>query len=173
MTKNKEWKDKAVFLATQARENAVEYHHKAIGYNYRMSNVLAGIGRGQMEVLDDRVAARRKVYQSYELNLKDIEEISFLNEPEYAFSNRWLSAILLPSEKIREELRLALLKQNIESRPLWKPMHIQPVFEAYPSYLNGVSEELFNKGLCLPSGSNLTENELNRVISAIKTYFRA
>ncbi len=173
VTKNQEWKEKAVFLATQAREKAVEYHHKSIGYNYRLSNVLAGIGRGQMEVLDDRVKARRAVYKAYEDNFSNIEDISFLDEPTSAFSNRWLSCILTPSETVREALRLKLLEQNIETRPLWKPMHQQPIFESCPSYLNGVSDALFKKGLCLPSGSNLTENELDRVISAIKTYFRA
>ncbi|MFK7782899.1 DegT/DnrJ/EryC1/StrS family aminotransferase [Psychroserpens sp.] len=173
VTKDDTIKQKAIFLATQARENAVEYHHKSIGYNYRLSNVLAGIGRGQMEVLEDRVNARRKNYEIYTQNLSEIDEISFLNEPKGFYSNRWLSCILTPSETIREGLRKKLLEFNIESRPLWKPMHQQPVFSASPSYLNGISDELFEKGLCLPSGSNLTENELSRVISAIKAYFRA
>lgn len=173
VTKDSALKEKAVFLATQARDNAVEYLHSSIGYNYRLSNVLAGIGRGQMEVLDQRVSARRDNFETYKANLNHIEEISFLDEPEGFFSNRWLSCFLLPSEDIREGLRLKLLEDNIESRPLWKPMHQQPVFKSYPSYINGVSDDLFKKGLCLPSGSNLTENELNRVISAIKTYFRA
>ena len=173
VTKDQNMKDKAVFLSTQARDNAVEYLHSSIGYNYRMSNVLAGIGRGQMEVLNDRVKARRQNFETYKTNLADIDDISFLNEPEGFYSNRWLSCITTPSETIREGLRLKLLEHNIESRPLWKPMHQQPVFKACPSYLNGVSDDLFKKGLCLPSGSNLSENELNRVISAIKTYFRA
>lgn len=173
VTKNESIKQKAVFLSTQARDNAVEYLHSSIGYNYRLSNVLAGIGRGQMEVLDDRVKARRQNFETYKAHLSDIEEITFLNEPEGFHSNRWLSCISTPSEAIREGLRLKLLEYNIESRPLWKPMHQQPVFKSCPSYLNGVSDDLFKKGLCLPSGSNLTENELNRVISAIKTYFRA
>lgn len=173
VTKNLDWKNKAVFLATQARENAVEYHHETIGYNYRLSNVLAGIGRGQMEVLDERVLSRRQNYKNYEKSLSDIDEITFLDEPKEFYSNRWLSCVLTPSESVREGLRLKLLEQNIESRPLWKPMHQQPVFSESPSYLNGVSDDLFKKGLCLPSGSNLTENELNRVISAIKAYFRA
>ena len=173
VTKDQNMKEKAVFLSTQARDNAVEYLHSSIGYNYRMSNVLAGIGRGQMEVLNDRVKARRQNFETYKTNLADIDDISFLNEPEGFYSNRWLSCITTPSETIREGLRLKLLEHNIESRPLWKPMHQQPVFKACPSYLNGVSDDLFKKGLCLPSGSNLSENELNRVISAIKTYFRA
>jgi len=157
----------------RARDQAVEYLHSSIGYNYRMSNVLAGIGRGQMEVLDQRVAKRRHNFEVYKKELEGIEELSFLVEPKDYFSNRWLSCILTPSEEIREGLRLAMLEQNIESRPLWKPMHQQPVFKHCPNYVNGVSDALFEKGLCLPSGSNLTEIELNRVIIAIKTYFRA
>lgn len=173
VTKSKEIKQKAVFLATQARDNAVEYLHSSIGYNYRLSNVLAGIGRGQMEVLEDHVQNRRHNFEKYKSSLNEFEDITFLNEPKDFHSNRWLSCILTPSEKIREALRLKLLENNIESRPLWKPMHQQPVFKSYPSYLNGVSDQLFKKGLCLPSGSNLTETELDRVISTIKTYFRA
>jgi dTDP-4-amino-4,6-dideoxygalactose transaminase len=173
VTKDATLKHKAVFLATQAREDAVEYHHKSIGFNYRLSNVLAGIGRGQMEVLQDHVKARRQNFDTYKTEFNTIEEITLLDEPKNFYSNRWLSCILTPSQEIREGLRLKLLEHNIESRPLWKPMHQQPVFNSCPSYLNGISDDLFKKGLCLPSGSNLTENELNRVISAIKTYFRA
>lgn len=171
VTKDKSIKDKAVFLATQARDNAVEYLHSHIGYNYRMSNVIAGIGRGQMQVIDNRVELRRQNYNFYESNLKNINEITFLSEPKGHFSNRWLSCILTNSEKTREGLRIALEKENIESRPLWKPMHQQPVFLECPKYLNGVSDDLFNKGLCLPSGSNLTDNEKNRVLSTIQAYF--
>lgn len=171
VTKNNLLKEKAVFLATQARDNAVEYLHSHIGYNYRMSNVLAGIGRGQMRVIDDRVKQRRSNYDFYHSNLKNIESITFLNEPEHHYSNRWLSCILLESERIREDIRLLLEKEHIESRPLWKPMHQQPVFKNTTAYLNGVSDDLFKKGLCLPSGSNLTEKELNKVLSIIKSYF--
>jgi dTDP-4-amino-4,6-dideoxygalactose transaminase len=171
VTKNKLLKDKAVFLATQARDNAVEYLHSHIGYNYRMSNVLAGIGRGQMTVIDERVAKRRSNYAFYYSNLKNIESISFLNEPEHHYSNRWLSCIITESERMREDIRLLLDNENIESRPLWKPMHQQPVFKDAPAYLSGVSDDLFKKGLCLPSGSNLTDTELNKVISIIKAYF--
>ncbi|MBF8149569.1 DegT/DnrJ/EryC1/StrS family aminotransferase [Winogradskyella sp. F6397] len=171
VTKSLKLKEKAVFLATQARDNAPHYLHSEIGYNYRMSNIVAGIGRGQMTILDSHVAKRRSNYQLYSNSLKHIDKITFLNEPEGYFSNRWLSCILLDSENTREGLRLALEKENIESRPLWKPMHQQPIFKKYPSYLNGVSDALFNKGLCLPSGSNLTNNELERVISTIKAYF--
>nr|WP_321234805.1 aminotransferase class I/II-fold pyridoxal phosphate-dependent enzyme [uncultured Psychroserpens sp.] len=173
VTKDLKLKEKAVFLATQAREKAVEYLHASIGYNYRLSNVLAGIGRGQMEVLDDHVAARRRNYAFYKDSFKTIEELQFVEEPAGAFSNRWLSCVLTPSQEIREGIRTSLETYNIETRPLWKPMHQQPVFKDAPQYINGVSDELFKKGLCLPSGSNLTENELNRVVSAIKMYFRA
>ncbi|MCA0132685.1 DegT/DnrJ/EryC1/StrS family aminotransferase [Winogradskyella alexanderae] len=164
-------KDKAVFLSTQARDAAPHYEHSHIGYNYRMSNIVAGIGRGQMTILDSHVKKRRENYQFYRDTFKNIYEISFLNEPEDMYSNRWLTTISLPSYKIREELREFLLEDNIESRPLWKPMHLQPIFKDCSKYLNGISEDLFNKGLCLPSGSNLTENELNRVVSGIKSYF--
>ncbi|WP_179353574.1 DegT/DnrJ/EryC1/StrS family aminotransferase [Winogradskyella vidalii] len=171
VTKSIEDKEKAVFLATQARDNAPHYLHSHIGYNYRMSNIVAGIGRGQMTILNSHVAKRRSNYEFYINALKQHTQVSFLSEPDGYFSNRWLSCILLDSKQTREGLRLALEKENIESRPLWKPMHQQPVFKDAPSYLNGVSDELFEKGLCLPSGSNLTDDELNRVISAINSYF--
>lgn len=171
VTRTIEQKTKAVFLATQARDNAPHYQHSHIGYNYRMSNIVAGIGRGQMTILDSHVAKRRANHELYQNAFANNNKITFLNEPEGHFSNRWLSAILLDSMETREGLRLALEKENIESRPLWKPMHQQPVFKDAPSYLNGVSDELFERGLCLPSGSNLTNVELDRVISAINTYF--
>ena len=171
VTRTLEDKEKAVFLSTQARDKAPHYQHSHIGYNYRMSNIVAGIGRGQMHILDSHVAKRRANHELYRNAFIDISKISFLNEPEGHFSNRWLSCILLDSKDTREGLRLALEKENIESRPLWKPMHQQPIFKDAPSYLNGVSDELFDRGLCLPSGSNLTDEELNRVISTINTYF--
>ena len=171
VTKDENIKNKAIFLATQAREDAPHYQHSVVGYNYRMSNVLAGIGRGQMLVLDERVAARRANYQYYYDNLQTIEEIEFLNEPEGSFSNRWLSCILTPSFKVREEIRLLLLEENIESRPLWKPMHLQPVFNGCASYMDGTSENLFERGLCLPSGSNLEKEDLERVVRIIKSKF--
>ncbi|APU11345.1 pyridoxal phosphate-dependent aminotransferase [Cellulophaga lytica] len=171
VTKDKAIKDRAVFLATQAREDAPHYQHNVVGYNYRMSNVLAGIGRGQMLVLDDRVAARRANYQYYYDNLHLIKELEFLNEPSGVFSNRWLSCILTPSFKIREKIRLALLNENIESRPLWKPMHAQPVFKDCASYMDGTSEDLFERGLCLPSGSNLEKKDLERIVRTIKSQF--
>ena len=167
VVKSKELKDKAVFLATQARDNAPHYQHSHIGYNYRMSNILAGIGRGQMEVLDERVAARRSHFDYYKSQLSSKDGIRFVNEPQGFFSNRWLSCILTESFEMREKIRLNLQNENIETRPLWKPMHLQPVFEKYPHYTNGVSEDLFERGLCLPSGSDLTNEDLNRVIEGI------
>lgn len=172
LCKYKSTKEKAVFLATQARDNAPHYQHSHIGYNYRMSNVLAGIGRGQMEVLEDRVAARRRNFEYYKLHLNGLTEITFLEEPQGVYSNRWLTCILTPSYEIRENLRKALESENIESRPLWKPMHLQPVFEKATSYVNGVSEELFEKGLCLPSGSSLEEDDLKRVCNIIKNVLK-
>ena len=171
VSKNKAFKDRSVFLATQARDEDVSYLHSNIGYNYRMSNVVAGIGRGQMTVLDEFVTKRRANFEHYKKNLENIIGLEFLNEPNGHFSNRWLSCILTTNFETREGLRLLLEKENIETRPLWKPMHQQPVFKDVPSYINGVSDDLFERGLCLPSGSNLTENELNRIISIIKSYF--
>lgn len=167
VTKSDEIRNKAVFLATQARDNAPHYQHSEIGYNYRMSNVLAGIGRGQMEVLDDRVAARRANFKYYRKRLENITEIEFLEEADGHYSNRWLSCILTPSYEAREKIRLALMKEDIESRPLWKPMHLQPVFKSSPNFSDGTSEDLFERGLCLPSGSNLREEDLERIIDLI------
>ena len=133
-----------------------------------MSNVVAGIGRGQMTVLDKRVEARRSNFKFYQTQLITIPEISFQNEPENYFSNRWLSCILTDSFETRERLRFVLNKENIESRPLWKPMHLQPIFANYPSYTNGISEDLFNRGLCLPSGSNLKLEELEKIVTLLK-----
>jgi len=164
-------KNKAVFLATQARDNAPHYQHSQIGYNYRMSNIVAGIGRGQMTILDSHIAKRRANHDLYKKSFQRIDNITFLDEPKDHFSNRWLTTILLDSKETREGLRLALEVENIESRPLWKPMHQQPIFKNAPNYLNGVSDDLFDRGLCLPSGSNLTNEQLDRVISAINMYF--
>lgn len=162
----------ARFLATQARDAAPHYQHSHIGYNYRMSNICAGIGRGQMEVLDQRVAQRRKNYDYYVANLSDLKGISFLAEPDGYFSNRWLTTLLIDPAKsggvTRETVRLALEADNVESRPLWKPMHMQPVFSGAPAYTNGVAATLFENGLCLPSGSNLEEADLERVVRIIR-----
>ncbi len=165
---NKDYRDKAVFLATQARDKAPHYQHSQIGYNYRMSNVIAGIGRGQMEVLDERVEIRRANYDFYKSELSNIEQIKFLEEPTGFFSNRWLTCITTSSYKQREKIRLALKEENIESRPLWKPLHLQPVFKGSKSFINGTSEKLFELGLCLPSGSNLTKSDLRLIINIIK-----
>ncbi len=170
--KTKEEKDKAIFLSTQARDNAPHYQHSEVGYNYRMSNISAGIGRGQMEVLDDRVAARRRNHEFYVDLFKDFAGITVFSEPNSDFySNHWLSAILVDEEITgfsREDLRLTFEKENIESRPLWKPMHLQPVFESAEYYGNKVAENLFENGLCLPSGSNLSSDDLKRIEEVIE-----
>jgi dTDP-4-amino-4,6-dideoxygalactose transaminase len=169
--------DQARFLATQARDNAPHYQHSQIGYNYRMSNVLAGIGRGQMEVLDVRVAQRRTNNQRYRDFFAGIDGVTFQTEPVADFfSNYWLTAILIDPELSggisREDVRLALDAENIESRPLWKPMHMQPVYEGTKFFGSGVCEKLFEQGLCLPSGSNLTEAEFERIFSALSKIFK-
>jgi len=171
ITPSQKDKDKAVFWATQARDNAPHYQHSEIGYNYRMSNILAGIGRGQMEVLPLRIEQRRANFDFYKEALKDLPLELTPAEPEGFFSNRWLSTILTDSYKTREKIRLHLAGENIEARPLWKPMHLQPVFKDASAYINGVSEDLFNRGLCLPSGSNLTPEDKNRIVRAIKAVF--
>lgn len=172
---NQEDKDKAVFLSTQARDNAPHYQHSHIGYNYRMSNIVAGIGRGQMEVLNDRVEARRKMHDFYVELFKDIDGVEVFSEPaDDYYSNHWLSAIVVDEKiigKNREDLRLALLEDNIESRPLWKPMHLQPVFADAPYYGTDVAEKLFDNGLCLPSGSNLSDEDRIRIAKIIKEFF--
>ena len=164
---------KAKFLATQAREDYPHYEHSEIGYNYRMSNVCAAIGVGQLEVLKDRVKKRRYIYDYYKQHLSNLKEINFLEELPGFYSNRWLTTIILNEKSVikREDIRLNLLKENIESRPLWKPMHLQPVFRKYQAYDNKVSEDLFNRGLCLPSGSNMEIEDLERVINNIKSLY--
>jgi len=170
--KNKEDKDKTVFFATQSRDHAPHYQHSEIGYNYRMSNICAGIGRGQMEVIDLRVSQRRAMNTFYQEVFKDNDDVSVFKEPNAAyFSNHWLSAIVLDSYEKREALRLALEASNIESRPLWKPMHLQPIFQQYPFYGGKVAETLFEKGLCMPSGSNLQLGDLERIEKVLNTFF--
>jgi dTDP-4-amino-4,6-dideoxygalactose transaminase len=163
--------EKARFLATQARDKAPHYQHSQIGYNYRMSNVLAGIGRGQMEVIEDRVRKRRDNFFFYKENLKKNEGISFQEEPDKTyFSNHWLTTILIDPSKAgitREVLQEELAKENIETRPLWKPMHLQPVYSSCPAYLNGVSQDFFANGLCLPSGSNMSDEDRIKVLNAL------
>lgn len=185
--------EKARFLATQARDEAPHYQHSQLGYNYRMSNIVAGVGRGQVTVIDERVAARRKNFAFYfdKLNGSWIDKkaleaigsnsaltkregsgIYFLKEPEGYFSNRWLTTILVnPNETggvTNDDIRIALERENIESRPLWKPMHQQPLYKGAPYFGKGISDELFKYGLCLPSGSNLSDNDMNSVVSVIK-----
>ena len=159
------------FYATQARDNAPHYQHSKIGYNYRMSNICAGIGRGQMLVLESRVARRRAIHELYSALLNGVNGITVMQNPSADIeSNFWLTCILIDKEitgKSREDIRLKLESENIESRPLWKPMHLQPVFADAVSYSNGVSERLFDRGLCLPSGSILTNEDIERVVEAI------
>ena len=179
LSENPEMIEKARFLATQARDSAPHYQHSHIGYNYRMSNVLAGIGRGQLEVLGDRVAGRRRNFDRYKSYFSNWNNqgfnIQFQEEPQGFYSNRWLTCILVEptSNKglTREKIRVAMDLENIETRPLWKPMHQQPIFATSKNYLNGVSDKLFENGLCLPSGSNLTEDEFNRIFNSLDTIF--
>jgi len=175
VTPTKELKDKAVFFSTQSRDSAPHYQHSEIGYNYRMSNICAGIGRGQMEVLDAHVQLRRDMNTFYASIFKDIPEVTIFSVPnEDYFANYWLSAILVhPNEKgiTRESLRLAFEAENIESRPLWKPMHLQPIFSIYPYYGKKIAETLFENGLCLPSGSNLTDEERERIRTLVQKTF--
>jgi dTDP-4-amino-4,6-dideoxygalactose transaminase len=176
---NEGYVNKARFLATQARDNAPHYQHSHIGYNYRLSNVLAGIGRGQLQVLDLRVEQRRNNYTRYYDYFKSIAsegyKVEMQPEPDEYFSNRWLTSITIdPSLNkgiTRETIRLELEKDNIESRPLWKPMHLQPIFSNSPFYGNGTSEKLFEEGLCLPSGSNLTDHDFERIFEAMDKVF--
>lgn len=169
--KTLEQKEKAVFLSTQARDNAPYYQHSEIGYNYRMSNICAGIGCGQMEVLDERISQRRANHQFYINLFKNMEGVEVFTEPsEDYFSNHWLSAVVIDAQKAgfsREDLRLKFLEDNIESRPLWKPMHLQPVFADAPYYGGRVAEQLFENGLCLPSGSNLTDADRQRISEVV------
>lgn len=176
VSKHKDYIDQARFLATQARDEAPHYQHSQIGYNYRMSNIVAGIGRGQMEVLAARVKQRRANNQRYREFFKDIKGITFQTEPNSNyFSNYWLTAILIDPTLTggisREDVRVALEAENIESRPLWKPMHMQPVYEGAKFYGTGLCEKLFEQGLCLPSGSNLTEEEFDRTFKALGKIF--
>ncbi len=169
-------KNKAIFLATQARDNAPHYQHSEIGYNYRLSNISAGIGRGQMEVLDKHIVLRRLMHDFYLNYFTEIEGVTIFNEPNSDYcSNHWLSAITIDEEKCkgktREDLRLALDAANIESRPLWKPMHLQPIFKNYPYYGGFTAEKLFENGLCLPSGSNLSDQDRNRIKIVFDTFF--
>jgi dTDP-4-amino-4,6-dideoxygalactose transaminase len=176
ITKNKIWRDKSEFLATQARDSAPHYQHSEIGYNFRMSNICAGIGRGQMQVLQERVTQRRAINNFYSSIFREIEGVMVFKEHnENYFSNYWLTCIVIDAQKTKgktsEDLRIALLKDNIESRPLWKPMHMQPVFKDCLYYGGTVANNLFSAGLCLPSGSNLTSNDQDRIYTALHKFF--
>lgn len=175
LTNSKKVKEKAIFYATQSKDNAIHYQHSEIGYNYRMSNVCAGVGLGQIKILDKNVKSRRenhKFYKEIFRNIDGVEIFEVVNK-DY-FSNYWLNTILIETknQKNKDDLILALEKANIESRPLWKPMHLQPVFEQYPYYGNKVAEKLFEKGLCLPSGSNITQEDKNRIKEVIINFFK-
>lgn len=174
LSNNLEALQKARFLATQAKDHAPHYEHTQLGYNYRMSNIAAAIGVGQLKVLDERVAARRANYDFYQELLANVKGVQFLEEPTGYFSNRWLSCIIidpLVTGISREDLRLALEKENIESRPLWKPMHMQPLFAQSNYYGADFIEKLFQDGICLPSGSNLTPQEKERISNQLKVVF--
>ena len=173
---SRETADRVTFYATQAREQAPHYQHEKIGYNYRLSNICAGIGRGQMQVLDEHIARRRAIHGLYSQGLGSISGIEVQQNPSTQFnSNFWLTSILIDPKQTgfdREQLRLRLEEENIESRPLWKPMHLQPVFAACPYYGGSVAEGLFERGLCLPSGSGLSDDEIAYVIGVIKSFIR-
>jgi pyridoxal phosphate-dependent aminotransferase EpsN len=162
-------------LATQARDAGPHYEHSEIGYNYRMSNLLAAVGRGQLEVLDDRVRARRRIFETYRERLGDLAGISFMPEPEWAQSTRWLTCVTIEPIEFgadRETVRLALEAENIEARPLWKPMHLQPVFSERAAVGGAVSQRLFDLGLCLPSGSALTDDQIDRITAIVRSQAR-
>ena len=166
--------EKARFLATQARDPAAHYQHSQIGYNYRLSNVLAGIGRGQLQTLAAKVEARRQIFNTYAAELGDLPGLSFMPEAAFGESNRWLTCFTINSEVAgvdREDLRKALEVENIEARPVWKPLHLQPVFAGCEAIGGGVAERLFNEGLCLPSGSAMTREDIMRVVEVIRGRF--
>lgn len=169
--KNSELIERAKFLAAQAKEKASHYEHEVIGYNYRLSNVSAAIGIGQVEVLPERILARRRNFEFYKKELKSVEGVSFLEEPEGYFSNRWLTTVLIDNKLgiNKDMVRLSLEKENIESRPVWKPMHLQPVYKGYPYVGKQVSQKIFESGLCLPSGSNLSEEDK---LSVVRTFMQ-
>lgn len=170
----KETKEKTIFLSTQARDNAPHYQHSEIGYNYRLSNICAGIGRGQMEVLSDRIQQRRAINEFYKDVFSNIDAVNLFSEASSDFfSNHWLSCITIDKKvttRTNQELMAAFAEENIETRPLWKPMHLQPVFNDCQYYGETVSEELFTAGLCLPSGSNITNDDKNRIYEVISNY---
>ena len=168
--------DRARYLATQARDPAAHYEHSAIGFNYRLSNILAAVGRGQLRTLPERVAIRRRIFETYVKTLGDLPGVAFMPEAAYGTCNRWLTCITFDSAEFgatREDVRLALEAENIESRPIWKPMHMQPVFAGCRAHGGTVSQNLFENGLCLPSGSSLTEEDQGRVVATVRRVGRA
>jgi dTDP-4-amino-4,6-dideoxygalactose transaminase len=176
VAKSEELKKKALFLSTQSKDDAPHYEHSELGYNYQMSALCAGIGRGQMEVLDDYLSLRREIHGFYARLFSDIDSVTVYTVPsDDYFSNYWLTTILIDPKKnngiTRETLRAAFESENIESRPLWKPLHLQPIFKKYPYYGKAVAEGLFENGLCLPSGSNLTDEDRERIAAVVKRVF--
>jgi len=173
VSNNEDYVKKARFLATQAREPEIHYEHKELGYNYRMSNLLAAVGRGQLEVIDDRVSTRRSIFNRYEKALSHVDGFTFMQEADYGKSNRWLSTLTVDEKMAgisRTQIIDALEKENIESRPVWKPMHLQSLYKGYDYVTAGdgdISAQLFNNGLCLPSGSSLSEKDQDRIIDII------
>ncbi len=167
--------ERARNLSEQARDAAPHYQHSQIGYNYRLSNICAAIGRGQLRVLAQRVAQKRALFERYQSLLGDLPGVAFQPEPEGCFSNRWLTCFTIDPQKsngvTREDVRLAFSAENIDCRPLWKPMHLQPVFQGYPYYGDGTSERLFDQGLCLPSGTAMTEADVQRVVDVVRVCF--
>jgi dTDP-4-amino-4,6-dideoxygalactose transaminase len=172
---NPKWTEKARFLATQARDPAPHYQHTEIGYNYRMSNILAGIGRGQLKVLDERIASRREIFQRYKEALMDVSSLEWMPEPDWSHSTHWLSACTIaahPGAICADELIKRLSAEMIEARPIWKPMHLQPVF-AHCTYFRhdetiSVADDIFARGICLPSGSNMNAHHQDRVIETLR-----
>ncbi|MEJ2545794.1 MAG: DegT/DnrJ/EryC1/StrS family aminotransferase, partial [Calditrichaceae bacterium] len=164
----------ARFLSTQAQDDAPHYEHSKIGYNYRMSNIVAGIGRGQLKTLNQRVERKKEIFNYYQNELKQLPGVQFQPELPNTYSNRWLSTLTIDprlSGTNREKIRKRFVAEDIDTRPLWKPMHLQPVFKDAIKYENGVSEKLFNDGLCLPSGTAMTEDDLDRVVKIFKSNF--
>lgn len=177
VSNNEDYTKKTTFWATQSREQERHYEHKEIGYNYRMSNVVAGIGRGQLKVLNNRIEKKKEIYEAYKEAFKDIEAIEMMNICDFGESNYWLSVMTLKeTSKVKPlDIMLELEKENIESRPVWKPMHMQPVFNQYNFFTvseeGSVSEDLFNRGVCLPSDTKMTKNQQQRIVQLIKALF--
>ena len=176
LTADKDLAAKAHYFATQAKDEGAVMNHREVGYNYRMNHVNATLGASQFTKLNERIQKRREICEFYKQSLGSLPGISFLSEQPQTCSSRWLTTLFIdPSASggvARSQVQQALTKENIESRPVWKPMHLQPVFKDAPTYINGVSERLFTQGLCLPSGSNLSPQDLERISSVIKNVFK-